>query len=102
MDHWRAVLPNAILTVALHDWVRDFDGTLIRVLAHLELPHDPACVRFYDSDREVRTVSRAQVRQPIHAQGLGRWRAYAKELAPLIAELQTAGMLAQWDEPSAG
>jgi tetratricopeptide (TPR) repeat protein len=98
MDHWRAVLPNPILTVALHDWVRDFDATLARVLAHLELPHDPACARFYESDREVRTVSRAQVRQPIHARGLGRWRAYGAKLAPLIAEVNAAGMLAKWDE----
>jgi hypothetical protein len=65
MDHWRAVLPNPILTVALNDWVRDFDGTLARVLAHLDLPGDPACARFYESDRDVRTVSRAQVRQPL-------------------------------------
>ncbi len=104
MDHWRTVLPNPILTVALHDWVRDFDGTLARVLAHLGLPPDPACARFYDNDREVRTVSRMQVRQPVHAKGLGRWRGYAAELAPLIAELEAAGMLAAWDatarEPS--
>ncbi len=95
--HWRAVLPNPILTVALHDWVQDFDGTLARVLAHLDLPPDPACMRFYESDRDVRTVSRAQVRQPVHGRGLGRWRAYAAELAPLIAELDAAGMLAEWD-----
>jgi tetratricopeptide (TPR) repeat protein len=97
MAHWRAVLPNPILTVALHDWVQDFDGTLARVLAHLDLPPDPACMRFYESDRDVRTVSRAQVRQPVHGRGLGRWRAYAAELAPLIAELDAAGMLADWD-----
>jgi tetratricopeptide (TPR) repeat protein len=97
MNHWRAVLPNPILTVALHDWVRDFDGTVARVLAHLDLPPDAACARFYESDREVRTVSRAQVRQPIHARGLGRWRAYEAELAPLIAELEAAGMLAEWN-----
>jgi tetratricopeptide (TPR) repeat protein len=106
MEHWRAVLPNPILTVALHDWVRDFDGTLARVLAHLELPPDAGCARFYDSDREVRTVSRQQVRQPVHARGLGRWRAYAKELAPLIAELEAAGRLTEWDDlpakPEAG
>jgi len=41
----------------------------------------------------VRTVSRAQVRQPVHAQGIGRWRAYAPHLAPLIAELAAAGMV---------
>ena len=93
MNHWRAVLPNPILTVALEDWVQDFDGTLSGVLAHLGLPPDPACARFYENDRDVRTVSRAQVRQPVHEQGIGRWRAYARELAPLVAELDTAGML---------
>jgi tetratricopeptide (TPR) repeat protein len=97
MTHWHATLPNPICTVALHDWVRDFDGTLARVLAHLELPPDPACARFYESDRDVRTVSRAQVRQPVHGQGLGRWRGYAAQLAPLIAELDMAGLLAGWD-----
>jgi hypothetical protein len=70
------------------------------------LPPDPGCTRFYDSDREVRTVSRQQVRQPVHARGLGRWRAYAKELAPLIAELEAAGRLTEWDDlpakPGAG
>ena len=40
----------------------------------------------------VRTVSRAQVGQPVNARGLGRWRAYAAELAPLIAELRLSGM----------
>jgi len=97
MAHWRTVLPNPILTVALHDWVRDFDGTLAKVLAHVELPPDAACERFYESEREVRTVSRAQVRQPVHGRGLGRWRAYAEHLAPLIAELEAGGMLAGWD-----
>jgi hypothetical protein len=56
-------------------------------------------VRFYENDRDVRTVSRAQVRQRIHARGLGRWRAYATQLAPLIAELKAAGMLTEWDRP---
>jgi tetratricopeptide (TPR) repeat protein len=97
--HWKAVLPNKILAVRLSDWVRDFDGTLERVLAHLDLPPDDNCARFYESEGRVRTVSRAQVRQPINARGLGRWRAYASELAPLIAELEPAGSLAGWDDP---
>jgi hypothetical protein len=95
LAHWKAVLPNPILTVALQDWVADFDGTLARVLAHLDLPPDEACARFYESDREVRTVSRSQVRQPVHAQGLGRWRRFAAHLGPLIAELEAGGMLAE-------
>jgi tetratricopeptide (TPR) repeat protein len=97
MAHWRTVLPNPILAVRLSDWVEDFDATLSRVLDHLDLPPDPNCARFYERDSRVRTVSRAQVRQPVHAGGLGRWSTYALELAPLIAELDSAGMLAAFE-----
>ncbi len=71
------------------------------MLDHLDLPPDPNCARFYARDSRVRTVSRAQVRQPVNARGLGRWRTYAPDLAPLIAELDSAGMLAAW-EPRPG
>jgi hypothetical protein len=100
MAHWRAALPNPILTVALNDWVTDFAGTLARVLAHLELPDDPACARFHEVERDVRTVSRAQVRQPVNARGIGRWRRFEPQLAPLIRELEAAGMLAGWEMPA--
>jgi hypothetical protein len=100
MTQWKAVLPNPVLTVRLDDWVTDFDATLRRALAHLDLPYDPACERFYDSDREVRTVSRAQVRQPVNARGLGRWKPFVAELRPLIAELKATGVLAAWDAPA--
>ncbi len=98
MAHWQAVLPGRILTVKLSDWVEDFASTLARVLAHLGLPPDEACARFHESTATVRTVSRHQVRQPINARGIGRWRAYKAELQPLIAELETAGLLAAWPE----
>jgi Flp pilus assembly protein TadD len=98
--HWRSALPNPILTVKLSDWIEDFDGTLKRVLDHVDLPHDDNCARFYEADSRVRTVSYAQVRQPVNARGLGRWRAYADELAPLIKELEDAGSLEGWGDAS--
>jgi tetratricopeptide (TPR) repeat protein len=96
MAHWQAALPNPILTLRLSDWVEDFDATLARVLDHVGLPSDPNCARFYESDSRVRTVSRAQVRQPVNARGLGRWKTYHRELAPLIQELEAAGGLREW------
>jgi hypothetical protein len=42
------------------------------------------------ADRRVRTVSRAQVRQPVNARGLGRWKGYESQLQPLIAALAEA------------
>ncbi|GAN77235.1 tetratricopeptide repeat-containing sulfotransferase family protein [Acidisphaera rubrifaciens] len=101
MAHWTAVLPGRVLTVRLSDWVEDFDATLASVLDHIGLPPDPACARFHEQERRVRTVSHAQVRQPVNARGLGRWRAYAEPLAPLIAELEAGGALDGWERPEA-
>ena len=93
MAHWQAVLPLPILTVNLSDWVDDFSGTLDRVLRFLDLPHDPACERFYEQRRRVRTASARQVRQPVNARGIGRWRDFATDLAPMIAEFEATGCL---------
>jgi Flp pilus assembly protein TadD len=100
MLHWRAVLPNPMMTVQLRDWVEDFAGTLRRVLDFLDLPYDPACERFHELQRRVRTVSRTQVREPINARGLGRWRTYERHLAPLIDSLHESGALAGDANPS--
>ena len=91
MAHWRQALPNPILPIHLGDWPRDFDGTLRKLLAFLDLPYDPACAKFHEVEREVQTVSRSQVREPVHGRGLGRWRGYAPQLAPLIEALREAG-----------
>jgi Sulfotransferase family len=97
MSHWKAALPGRILTVALNDWIDDFRGTLERVLMHIGLEYDPVCVRFHERDTRVSTVSRAQVREPVNARGLDRWREYGAELEPLISELRQAGVLVGWD-----
>jgi hypothetical protein len=102
MDFWRENLPNPILTIRLADWVEDFDATLSRVLDHIGLPFDPGCAEFYKSDAPVKTASKYQVREPINARGLGRWKRFSGELAPLIAELEEAGSLVDWEEPADG
>ena len=69
------------------EWIGDFDDTLRRVLAFLDLPHDPACERFFEIDRRIGSASRAQVRRPINAVGVGRWQRHAEQLAPMLREL---------------
>jgi tetratricopeptide (TPR) repeat protein len=94
MAHWQTVVPASIITVRLTDWVEDFSGTLKQMLAFLDLPYDPSCERFHESDRKVRTASRVQVREPVNARGIGRWRRYADQLDPLFDALQQEGLLA--------
>jgi hypothetical protein len=49
----------------------------------LGLPWDPRCLDFHNTERVVITASRWQVRQRLNAASIGRWRNYAKHLAPL-------------------
>ena len=92
MMHWRRVLPVPLLEVELAEWVGDFRGTLTRVLDFLGLPYDEACERFYLQRRRVQTASADQVRQPINARGLGRWRTWQRHLGPMLMELEAAGL----------
>jgi hypothetical protein len=57
------------------------------LLTYLGLPFDPACLRFYENERAVRTASSEQVRRPINRDGLDQWRAFAPMLGPLEAAL---------------
>jgi hypothetical protein len=96
MRHWREVLPTPVFTLALEDWIDDFDGTLRALLAFLGLPYAD-CGRFHELERPVETASAEQVRRPINADGVGRWRRAEGFLAPLIAELERYGLNAAWD-----
>lgn len=91
MAHWHRVLPpGRILDVRYEHVVADLEGQARRILAHCGLDWDPACLAFHRTERAVRTASATQVRQPIYRNAIGRWRAYAPFLAPLLAELAHA------------
>jgi hypothetical protein len=89
MAHWRRVLPpGRILDVRYEDVIADLEGTARRMVAHCGLAWDPRCLAFHQTERTVRTASAIQVRQPLYAGAVGRWRLYEPLLGPLLAELQ--------------
>ena len=68
--------------------VSDFPNQVRRLLEFCGLPWEDACLRFYDSDRPVRTPSSEQVRQPIYDRSVGHWRNYAQHLDELLAVIE--------------
>ncbi len=91
MAHWRNALPTgAFLDVRYEDVVADTEGAARRILAHCGLPWDDRCLAFHETDRPVRTASATQVRQPIYASAVGRWRVYEEFLGPLLTALGKA------------
>jgi hypothetical protein len=88
MDHWAAVLPGRVLTVQYEEVVSDFEPQVRRLLDFCGLGWEDACLRFYESDRPVRTPSAEQVRQPIYDRSIGHWRNYAQHLDELITVIE--------------
>lgn len=87
MAHFDAVLPGRITRV-IHERLLDDPAAEVRaLLAALGLPFEPACLRFHENDRAVRTASSEQVRRPVNRDGEGRWRTVAHRLDPLRAAL---------------
>ncbi|MEP1604782.1 MAG: sulfotransferase, partial [Marinomonas sp.] len=83
MDHWDSVLPGKVLRVSHEDVLDDLEEQTRRMLDHLELPFEQACLDFHKTDRAVRTASSEQVRQPINRKGQNAWQPFEKWLDPL-------------------
>ena len=47
------------------------------------LPFESACLNFHSTQRNVRTPSSEQVRQPVNNRGVGQWKKYSHDLEPL-------------------
>ena len=63
--------------------VADSEKQVRRLLHYCELPFEEQCLRFYETERAIRTPSSEQVRQPIFTEGLDQWRNFEKHLDPL-------------------
>ncbi len=90
MAHFDARPPGRVHRVVYEDVVEDTEREVHRLLDYCGLAFEPACLKFYENDRAVRTVSSEQVRRPIFRQGLDQWRAYEPWLDPLKAALGPA------------
>jgi Flp pilus assembly protein TadD len=90
MRHWRRTLQVPILHVDYEKLIAEPEPEIRRLVEFAGLPWDDRCLRFYATESIVRTASASQIRNPIYASAVGRWRPYAKFLAPLLSELDRA------------
>lgn len=90
--HWRRVLPGRIHEIHYEALVADQRRETARLLEHCGLPWDEDCVTFERNPEAVATASAVQVREPLYAGAVGRWRRYERELEPLIRLLREEGI----------
>ncbi len=87
MSHYDAALPGRVGRVHHERLVEDTEAEVRRLLGHCRLPFHARCLRFYETERAVRTPSAEQVRQPIFRAAVEQWRHYEPWLGPLKSAL---------------
>jgi hypothetical protein len=93
--HWRRVLPGRLLEVRYEALVADLHGETQQLLRHCGLEWEDGCLGFDRNPEPVATASALQVRQPLYASSVGRWRLYERELEPLRSQLAAEGIVIQ-------
>ncbi|MCP4492817.1 MAG: tetratricopeptide repeat protein [Gammaproteobacteria bacterium] len=88
MQHWRNVLPEgSFYELQYEDLVADTENQAKALIEYCGLDWDDNCLEFHKHERNIRTASVTQVRQPIYKTSVERWRTYQEHLGPLFAAL---------------
>jgi tetratricopeptide (TPR) repeat protein len=91
MDIWLAVRDwegFAWLETRYEDIVADLEKEGRRVTGFLGLDWHEEQNRFYEKNRRLYSPTYQDVTRPVYARSVGRWRAYAKHLAPILPALE--------------
>jgi tetratricopeptide (TPR) repeat protein len=86
MAHFDRVLPGHVHRVIYEQMVDETEPQIRSLLHAIGLPFEEACLRFWETERAVRTASSEQVRRPINREGLEPWRPFE----PWLGELKEA------------
>lgn len=92
MNHFDAVLPGVVHHIQYEDVLDNFEVEVRCLLDFCGLDFEENCLKFYETDRAVRTASSEQVRQPIYQSSKEQWRHFEphldvlkKVLGPVLA-----------------
>ena len=88
-----ALPADRFMVVRYEDIVGDLEAQVRRMLAFCGLAFEEACLRFEDNAAPVATASAAQVRRPINAEGVGRWRRHRPAIDPALRILIDGGVM---------
>jgi tetratricopeptide (TPR) repeat protein len=92
MSLWRRLFPGRILELDYEALVAEQEQETRRLIAHCGLPWDAACLTPQDNAAAVATPSAAQVRRPVNADAVARWRRHAAALEPVRAWFEAQGI----------
>ena len=92
MEYWHEQLPGRILDIHYEDTVNDLEGQARRLIDHIGLPWDDACLEPHKQKRAVLTASKSQVTKPVYKTSVQKWKRYEDQMQPLVKVLNDGGV----------
>ncbi len=89
MDHWKHMLPGRIFDIQHEELAADLNTGTRRMLDYCRLTFQRACLSLHETEHTVNTASLAQVRQPLYASSVGRWKHFEIHVQRLLMVLKT-------------
>ena len=83
MAHFDEVLPGHVHRINYEQLVANPEREVRKVLDYLGLAFEENCLRYYEQQQVIETVSAGQARQPIYKAGVGSRRKFEPWLEPL-------------------
>lgn len=88
MDFWKQCYPDSIAAVDYQHLVDEPEANLTALFEFLGIEWSRRYLKFYESERPVRTLSVEQVRSPIYKGSVERWKNYEPWITDLIEMFQ--------------
>jgi tetratricopeptide (TPR) repeat protein len=88
VEHYRREMSLRYLPVRYEDIVDDQATHVRKIMSFVGVPFDRRCLNFHENRRYARTASYAQVTEKLYDRSRYRYRAYLRELAPVIPILE--------------
>ena len=91
-EHWRELLKDRMIEIEYENLVGDQEPQTRQLLDKLGLEFEEGCLNFEKNKLASNTASTVQIREKIHGRSVLRWKNYEKQLEPLRACLESAGI----------
>ena len=85
---WNRIFPNDIFSLNYEELTVSQKKTTENLLEFCGLDWEDACLEFHKTDRNNKTASSFQVRQPLYSSSVKLWENYKDELNSLISSLE--------------
>jgi len=90
MQYWNNIFKDKIFNLKYEDLVSDQKKTTEKLLKYCNLEWDDNCLNFYASNSSVKTLSAAQVRNPIYKSSVKSWEKHKLLLRGMLSKLKTS------------